>query len=816
MELDDESLPVAESLQQEDWKQIEDISSFQRRLGAVMMEQGAKLFDDFNSGARTEETQSVSDFDENLWLLIAGLVAPQMLHFKKIWAGIPKKGLDSKKKLSRKDQVKEGLRKEQAKRLSDKCLACLKEGSVPPRPAVCPVTHLLALQCLAEYCVATERPDAIQTLLDLQSWGSQAGLPSQVKDAVERHLLVLWRSRCSPSEEEMWALPVLWRKFLGTPARLPAETQRQSHISLYPDQVEFAQAVLEGLRPQEAGPCVVCYRTPPSGGKTTAAALLGVLLQRQSLRRDATKQWLVYACYSNAVRIDVARMLLAADVPFAMISAGSVSPSFRCYHGRPPRRPRYEGPSSVSQRLLFGMQRLVPLCDREPVAWICDLVSAQALMRLAPGHHVLMVDEPTAAFSDTLAQAQLLLVRQKPLVLCLVSATLPALDSMPHLVRCLEPGRVIDVVASRSTASCWASVGPTHQFCAPHCVLSPADLVESSSRRWLVYYCPEALIHLSKSYPLAWAKTWKPQDLLTWTTATCQALAWKVLLEAAATGEVSAFSVDFQEDKLEDLGAAISTQASWALRGSTLWLMPSGSTLWLEQTHERLLGNQGPECLKRAERTRQSHLVSMKEIEKQSKVHTEKRREEGRERSSALDRAREEELPVSLCAELWSHWPSQYVVNSREHQRKHGVGGTITAPMQTPPVPDEVACGSEAIHAACLLCGVGSLDEETDQAYNSFVQDALRSQQLSVIMLPWHLLFGLNFPVDRVVLPSSTLSLSVSETQQAAGRAGRTGSASGHVVFASADQARAVFLGIPQGSECSLERLAAKLEATRE
>jgi late competence protein required for DNA uptake (superfamily II DNA/RNA helicase) len=104
------------------------------------------------------------------------------------------------------------------------------------------------------------------------------------------------------------------------------------------------------------------------------------------------------------------------------------------------------------------------------------------------------------------------------------------------------------------------------------------------------------------------------------------------------------------------------------------------------------------------------------------------------------------------------------------------------------------------------------LDEEPDRAYDGFVQEALRQQQLSMTMLPFHLLFGLNFPVDRVVLPSTSALLSVSEAQQAAGRAGRTGSASGQVVFASAEQARAVFLGVPLGSECSLERLAAMLE----
>jgi late competence protein required for DNA uptake (superfamily II DNA/RNA helicase) len=76
-----------------------------------------------------------------------------------------------------------------------------------------------------------------------------------------------------------------------------------------------------------------------------------------------------------------------------------------------------------------------------------------------------------------------------------------------------------------------------------------------------------------------------------------------------------------------------------------------------------------------------------------------------------------------------------------------------------------------------------------------------------MVMLPFHLLFGLNFPVDRVVLPSSALLRTVSEVQQAAGRVGRTGSASGEVVFSSAEQARAVFLSVPQGSECSLERL---------
>ena len=109
-------------------------------------------------------------------------------------------------------------------------------------------------------------------------------------------------------------------------------------LTLYPEQRRVAELLLQQLRrhlrfilqpmvQEHPKPCVVRFCTPPSTGKSSAAAYIGALLHGFRTREwDATRSasprpavpYVFYSCYSQSVRFDVAKTCVAACVPFAM------------------------------------------------------------------------------------------------------------------------------------------------------------------------------------------------------------------------------------------------------------------------------------------------------------------------------------------------------------------------------------------------------------------------------------------------------------------------------------------------------------------
>lgn len=873
--------PAPRALQRREWEEIERVSPLQRRLGAVMIDFCQRLVDG-KQGQDGEATLSSSlAFSDKLWSCMWTLLVPQHLPLLAVCAprdaptppplllqGKGKPPKNSSKGASRSEAFRTSLLHAQAQRQVEICLRSLRDRHPPPRVELCLVTHLFALICLTESLVKQEMAsmkkgegdslqeerarEVTQWLVQTQTWVSASSpVPRHAQDVLQGHLLRSWERRSNtfltgwgttnslPAQQ----LPRLWRIFLGTPARLPATSQAHGQMALYGDQETFAKAVLQGLEDtptaeddgthEAASPTVVCYRTPPSGGKTTAAALLARLLFELERRQETTKVEgtgrkahrcrLIYACYSNSVRVDVAQMMMAVNVPFAMVTNGVVCPSFACYHGRPKHRPTYEGPSTAGDHLTFGFAKILPQCDLWPIAYVCDLVSAKLVLQMEANRHVLMLDEPTAAFTPALQEAQMAVLGERARVVALVSATLPSISSMPAVHALLRPRSVVDIVLARSMASCWASFGPEKHPCPPHRVACPSELVaHPQPAQWLAFYGPEALLQLASDEPLAWEKVIDRHDLLSWTTEACQQLAWRVLWEAAREmpqrivnawpAETTAMSID--------IGEGLTRRAATQYGGSTLWMIEDETREWLDNVSCALLESKGAVyLLKEAEerwrrqveqvlretRVQGGHVGRRSGGVTQTSGENEKPRVKSRETRVEKDQRPQEERPLP---ELWESWDPRFVVNSREHALRFGRAGLRHRPMMTPRIPDDVAHGSQAHLVALLLSGVGSLDEADDLQYTQYVQSAARQQKLSALMLPRHLLFGLNYPVDRVVLLPQTSIIGAAELRQAAGRAGRTGHSTGEVVFASIDQARLVFLSVLDGATCTLEAMA--------
>jgi hypothetical protein len=229
------------------------------------------------------------------------------------------------------------------------------------------------------------------------------------------------------------------------------------HLALYPEQREVAGIVAEAVRPSSSLVCLVRYVTPPSGGKSSAAALFGAVVQKArggGGGGGVLGPVLIYACFSNAVRVEVSKTLIAASVPFGMLTSGVVSLSYRCYDGKPKKKWRASstgnsvGPQSLTERLRASLSKAVT-CDRPPAVFVCDLESALGLVSLPERNDdPLVVDEPTAGVegssenkeqkrrcsSDEKVRLCAALLISSPRCTILMSATVPEFEEMPLLV----------------------------------------------------------------------------------------------------------------------------------------------------------------------------------------------------------------------------------------------------------------------------------------------------------------------------------------------------------------------------------------------
>ena len=369
-------------------------------------------------------------------------------------------------------------------------------------------------------------------------------LREAVASLVRTHTL---RSFCARLVEE--------ERYMTRPSFLGAQKLR-----LYPEQVQVATAILRTLRSRlvevssgssgsfcSSGRALFLrFSTPPSTGKSSAAAYIGSVylnfwqLDVEALPRTtcprAIPSFVVYSCYSNAVRLDVAKACVGSCVPFAIVTDNVACPSYNCYHGRPGKKD--PPPQGVKGRVEYSL-RLMERCDRRPVVLVCDTISAinflafrrtgesltssQTLGRCVGD--VLLLDEPTAYLDEakhhhhqhrhaeeedgTEVAARMAsqvpaqhadLLRLAPPVTVLMSATLPTLDEMRGITGAFrarfEGAEFLNVESSRLASPC-TIVDAKGTAYAPHQIIrAPArDLrrtVEENTHV-LRFYSPRAL-----------------------------------------------------------------------------------------------------------------------------------------------------------------------------------------------------------------------------------------------------------------------------------------------------------------------------------
>jgi hypothetical protein len=190
------------------------------------------------------------------------------------------------------------------------------------------------------------------------------------------------------------------------------------NMALYPEQEECVKLVLDAM--DQDTTVMIKYQTPPSGGKTSVAALLSACVQYHRKSQDV---FVIYTCYSDVVRIDVCKHLVAASVPFAIVNKGIAQLSASCYdHGRPAEAPlphaAAKDPFSYSMKVIRNAG-----LGRKPCVLICDVSSSEMILAKRQ-NDVFIFDEPTANVKAETSKSVEMIIQSLPRRTVFMSATM--------------------------------------------------------------------------------------------------------------------------------------------------------------------------------------------------------------------------------------------------------------------------------------------------------------------------------------------------------------------------------------------------------
>jgi hypothetical protein len=780
---------AARTLSAKEWEQIETVSQPVRQVAVAMLAEAEEIAQSCSPASAAARCQAPLPFCAETWAWLRGPAAPKAKQQPK---KKPKQG-------GGKAALVASLEAKAREELRAKAESARAPEAPPPR--------------LETFGKRTEGFAAA-----LEAWAGarsgRSGLDVVVSCARGAALL---RTRCGDeaAAQALEAAAGATAERLGGPWALleeaianPDPLVRPSfagaqQVTLYPEQKAVARALGEAVLASR--PLLLRYVTPPSGGKSSAAALFGATLSKVLETRGVRKgerPYVIYACFSNAVRVEVSRTVLAASVPFAVVTAGLASPSYRCFHSRESARrarPKYPPPPGLAERVEYSV-KLMGSCDRHPVVLVCDLESACAYRsRKGAREDVLLLDEltvgsETAEHSTPVGASYARLLQRVARYTVLMSATVPEFSQLPTLLGCfcrLHDCVVADCTETQSSRRLSIGIeardGDGSLWLPHHCEGAlEALLADDPDGHLLRFYGPEGLRRALQDLRLDPAEVLAVRDFVSHDAlreAVCRVLRQHRASLAKPTAPQEALDADACAE-----ASGLATEGSWQFPGCTLVVAEGGSGAFYQQAMLPLLGGVPP--------VRRLLVKPPKE-----------KKERSRKPDSDED---ERDEPVTAPVQR-VRWPPEAVVNSREHFDKYGrrASGAALASKDrkaSPNVPDSILETSAVPVVESALGGVVLLDScWGDRAFELCGLALADTAQPSFVVSDTRLVYGVNMPVNRVLVLLGDGALGLDEVRQLCGRAGRTGKCSkAEVVFRSRGLLRAALS--PKPAVASLDR----------
>ena len=530
--------------------------------------------------------------------------------------------------------------------------------------------------------------------------------------------------------------------------------------------------------------------------------------------------FVVYECYSESVRFDVAKICVAAAIPFAIVSDCLASPSYSCYNRK--RTRKKPPPSDREARIVYSLE-MIDLCDNRPVVLVCDPISAifflelRAEVQYTSIGDVLLLDEPTDCISDVITEAHAKILMNAPAITVLMSATCPDFEVLPtaiaHLrTRLGDALRLLSVTSERITSPCTVVDAMGNAY-APHQVFRGSC---GELHRLLLghlhlqrLYSPRATRLLLCDLP---ASEKDAKDFV-------DELSARKACSAAGIREVALGALRLCTPSLQlwcDISEAYCAPMASLLCTSNAHLLPGVSfILSSDEDAQRSaslspLSSLGGKLDKRLQQQaqQQARLARMR-------MHEDSGRDDSKQKEDRMSRQRELDARISAAPSqpLWPHW---LCINTIEHMKAFARRGSCEPKMaqQIPLVPDDVLSHSCEALAVGLLCGLCTLHSSCgDRNLTLASQNLAENKSFSYLNGGRSSIFGVNLPCDRIILLFDAKSISAEEIVQCMGRCGRTGKFSkSEAMFASPALLEYVFHvydGAPAPGACRMDKLIA-------
>jgi hypothetical protein len=560
-------------------------------------------------------------------------------------------------------------------------------------------------------------------------------------------------------------------------------------IQIYKEQREAARHIARTLV-NESRSLLLRYVTPPSGGKSSAAALFGAVAASAGEVAASTSSSstfkksfvVIYACFSNAVRVEVSRTVLAASVPFAVVTSGLANPSFRCYHNKNSARKngklKAPPPATLDERVVYS-KLLMSKCDKKPVVLVCDLESASAFLKQGCGD-VLLLDELTVGAEDgkepsAVAKLYAGVLKQAPRCTVLMSATVPSFSQFPFL--CNHFSSKFTNPSFETAASDRLSIG--------------VEALDAKLNHWLPHHVTgghdaQAIfgdLHLRRFY--------SPRGL--------QRLIADIKESGVGVDGLLEFDDLISHDAIRNASERLMTLHGGNLHAlqeqpvagdhATLISKITTSDASMYPGTSLIVSTEG--CVpyfKQAIPPLMSGIPLMKRL-----MAKEKKKSKEPARSRKVDSDDEPmELESDEHSQMIIEWPSEALINSRAHLSLHAPERLTTFHKKDYrtqiTLSDEIVTTSAERLVECLLSGAVLLDSPwSDRAFE------LSALALCDLAIPSHIVadlaicYGVNLPLTRVITLLRADEIGSEQMRQLTGRVGRTGKASkGEVVITDA------------------------------
>lgn len=566
-------------------------------------------------------------------------------------------------------------------------------------------------------------------------------------------------------------------------------------IKLYKCQEEVLVNLNNSMKNDK--PLFINYQTPPGAGKTTLVVSVASLGSKYDKK-------VIYVCYNEIVRNEVSKMCFHSGITFAIISDCIIKPHNSCFTSK-----KYKGKIAEHEdrqmRLNYELVRIENKCDKMPLIYVCDLLSATLLLNTkdAKNNYITYIDEPTAGaetLNSEMTKNYMQIILNSPKMCICLSATMPEKEETPIIYKNFrdkfksDDDNIKIIKSSLIPINCLILDEDAFIVC-PHDVANTIEELEiiiqflEKKPFLLKFYTPYtyySIKHILKSHNIEFHED--TFSLLDISHKRIRTETLKLLKVIVKQNLLDIFTEIKQKrnkitEKAFDYKTCCNNSAFQHL-GQTLIIQS------VDNCHNLVLKN----CKDILDENKHFKLQKIiEDYDKQNNEYIKKKKEI--ESGNNTKGHVENMIELSSLEKPTLNWNSQLTINSLEHIKKYNqidknelktYSKLLKYPAFIQGLELDILKEFPDYYDSAVLMGIGVIDPYSDllksngNLYNNEILKLATQSHLSFIVSNKSISYGTNLPIQKIVIEN--VSQSQNTLHQQLGRVGRLGKSLNGVV----------------------------------